>query len=908
MERYKNVAKDDLVERAKELECLYLIDEALAGTPFPDVTRQIAEIIPVGFRSLSSCIVSIRLDGETYSTKPDVQGADTLQTPIMVNGAERGYIKVAYPKNTFSEDSPVFLEQEKKLLHTIAARVAEQVTSRTDRETDRYQNKWKTIIDLLQKTDHESLLYVCGRMVNMLCRANPQLLTAVYQEMGWAHLAYQCEMNAPLDRLPDMDVIRLSERLFSSAATFLDDKKIYENINLWIYQGKTYDIARIVNRKDSDIKSIIKALKKYVQTVKANEGSSEATNRWLKAELIRRFLTENPASITNAQKHVKIEAFCELLESYIASPRGIGKIGGKGSGLFIARQILEAQKDAHPQLGSIKCPRTWYISAEEMYNLIDNNGLDELHEHKYKDLTEIRATYPGIIQRLKNLSFSTFVDDALSEILDACPDKPLIVRSSSLLEDQIDTSFAGKYKSLFIPNTGTKAERHRQLVEGILEVYASVYNPDSIQYRKKHNLLDYAEQMGILIQEVVGKKVGPYYFPLVAGLAFSSNELRWSPRIRRESGLMRLVMGLGTRAVDRIGDDYPVLISPGQPGLRVNQTPQDVRKYAPRKIDVLDLENKCFSTLPIIEMLKAYGDKIDHIDQVVSVYQQDMIRDTNRFTADFTHDEFVVTFAGLMQKTHVNAQIKAMLSVLQEHLGYPVDVEFASDGESLYLLQCRPQSRGRDNAPPPIPADIPHNNILFTAKKYITNGQVSGIKTVVYIDPAAYAGMAVHEDYLRVGRVVSELNTRLPRRSFILMGPGRWGSRGDIKLGVPVTYADINNTAMLIEIATSTANYQPELSFGTHFFQDLVEENIKYLPLYPDETQVLFNQSFFSSTSNRLAEMLPEYADLAPVIKLIQVDKEYQDQEVCVLMNGDLEKAMAFLTRPRENAEQATTP
>ena len=120
---------------------------------------------------------------------------------------------------------------------------------------------------------------------------------------------------------------------------------------------------------------------------------------------------------------------------------------------------------------------------------------------------------------------------------------------------------------------------------------------------------------------------------------------------------------------------------------------------------------------------------------------------------------------------------------------------------------------------------------------------VRDISHIVYVDPAQYAQLG-SDKLLGVGRVVSRLNALLPRRQFILMGPGRWGSRGDIRLGVRVSYADINNTAVLIEIARQRGDYTPDLSFGTHFFQDLVEAAIHYLPLYPDEDGIAFNEEF----------------------------------------------------------------
>ncbi len=142
------------------------------------------------------------------------------------------------------------------------------------------------------------------------------------------------------------------------------------------------------------------------------------------------------------------------------------------------------------------------------------------------------------------------------------------------------------------------------------------------------------------------------------------------------------------------------------------------------------------------------------------------------------------------------------------------------------------------------------------------------------------------------------LNKLLPKRQFILMGPGRWGSRGDIRLGVAVTYSDINNTAVLIEVARKQGNYVPDLSFGTHFFQDLVEASIRYLPLYPDDPDVTFNQAFFDQAENLLPLLLPEYAELAPVIKVIDVPRQTGGMVLRVLMNGDLGEAVGLLASP----------
>jgi len=898
MNRYKKVPKDELVERAKELECLYLIEESLAEKSLHESLKKIVSFIPIGFRNFSSCMAIIELDGQEYKEKTPPENADELKTSIMVNGEARGYIKVLYPKNTFPEGDVVFLEQEKRLLKTIAKRISEVIGTRDSFKKHSYKERWEAILDLLQKTDHDILLYVCEKMLSLLTGISPKIVEHIFEEMNWTKYDIHGEINFPLETLPEVDVIRLSKIIFENSAKSLNDSQIYDYINLWVYQGKTYELIKIVDKRDSDVRKISQALSAYLKAVRNNEMSSEATKRWLKVELTRRFITDNPKLIAKIHNYIGVEAFIKLLDSFICSPRSMGRIGGKGSGFFLANQIIEAHKKDFPELENVAAPRTWYISSDEFGYLLEDNGLDELNEHKYLDMIDIRTSYPRIIHMLKNARISPYIMSELNQILDTCENCPLIIRSSSLLEDQIDSSFSGKYKSLFITNRGTRAERMKQLVEGILEVYASLFSPDSIQYRKERNLLDCNEQMGIMIQEVVGCKVGPYYFPLFAGVAFSNNELRWSPRIKREDGLIRMVMGLGTRAVDRIGEDYPILLSPGQSNLRVNQLPQEIIKYSPQYIDVIDMENNQFLTMPIDELIKKHGDQIPHINLIASVLKNDVLMDANPLTTDFKEEDAIITFDGFIKKTPLVKQVKTILSLLQAELGYPVDIEFASDGKQFFLLQCRPQSRNHDNAPVAIPADIPAQSIVFTANRYISNGKVTGINTVVYVDPNEYSRLESYEDFMNIRSIISELNRTLPRRSFILLGPGRWGSRGDIKLGVPVAYSDINNTAMLIEVAQKQSKYEPELSFGTHFFQDLVEQNIKYLPLYPEDSDVIFNQAFFRGSRNALPDILPEYSYLSEVVKVIKVRETFFNKELVVLMNGDLQKAVAYLENP----------
>ena len=265
---------------------------------------------------------------------------------------------------------------------------------------------------------------------------------------------------------------------------------------------------------------------------------------------------------------------------------------------------------------------------------------------------------------------------------------------------------------------------------------------------------------------------------------------------------------------------------------------------------------------------------------------------------DWGTAEAVATFDGLVGGSPFTAQLEAILKTLSAAMGIPVDIEFASTGTDFYLLQCRPQSQAAEDVAMEIPSNLPDEAVLFTARKHVSNGRVADITHIVYVDPDRYGELAEFADLAAVGQAVGKLNKLLPRRQFILMGPGRWGSRGDIKLGVRVTYSEINNSAMLIEVARQKGNYVPDVSFGTHFFQDLVESGIRYLPLYPDDEGIKFNERFLRTAPNRLAEHCPECAGLTDALRVIDVPEATGGKVLRVVMNADQGAAAGYFAPP----------
>lgn len=904
---------DDLQERAKELNCLYKIEEQLGNPDLPleKIFYDIIEAIPLGWRYPDKCQARILFE-DMKIEPPHFKVTPWLQsTEIAVQENVIGKIEVYYiEKVPFEKGSP-FLTEEYKLLDTIAGRLGHFILFKHFKQKQQHweiltqtidtkaKDKWKIILDVLNSTDKNLYKSIARKMLNHLCWKGIKEAESLLQHIGSSHkqeknLLFE-DPNRPIQREDAPDFLKLSDAIFKIAAKHLSETDILNSIENWIKDDKSSFLVNVLESFETSLVEIFDALQRFYHANPDGIELTPATEKGIKVSLIHRFFTEQLQYIVIAKNFIEIRDFYELLHRIIFTSKSHGKLGGKSAGLFLASKMIKKFSIQHKFLKDIKFPKTWYMTSDIPLKFIRFNNLEDIFNQKYKPIDQVRQEYPNIVQIFKNSYFPPEIVHTLSIALDDLGNHPLIVRSSSLLEDRVGASFSGKYKSLFLANQGEKPERLNALLDAIAEVYASTFNPDPIEYRSEKGLLDFHEEMGIMIQEVVGNKIGNYFLPSYAGVAFSKNEFRWSDRIKREDGLIRVVPGLGTRAVDRVSDDYPILIAPGQPNLRVNVSLDEVVRYSPRYIDVINLKTNTFETIRISDLLRECGDKYPGINQLVSIVDHDHLRKPSGLGIDFEKDELLVTLEGLITATPFVSQLRNLLLFLQEKFQIPVDIEFASDGKNFYLLQCRAQSYSEDSAPMPIPRDIPANKIIFTANRHISNGKVPDITHIVYVDPEGYNQLRTITELTQVGRAVGKLNKILPKRKFILMGPGRWGSRGDIKLGVNVTYSDISNTAVLIEIARKKGNYLPDLSFGTHFFQDLVESSIRYLPLYPDDDGIQFNEHFLLHSSNALATLLPEYSSLSHTIHVIDVPTVADGQILSVLMNADQDKAVGFL-------------
>lgn len=915
-DKLENLLKD-LQERKKELNCLYKVEELLNNPqkPLEDLLQDVLDIIPTGWQYTELCMVRISYKKQVLETPGFEETPWMITEEIRIQEKKAGDVTVAYSHEVPHSQGRIFLEEERRLLRTIADRLSHTFLHYELKKTfTKWQGiredfshskleKWRAIMETLRRSDKKLFIYISRKMLRNLClsgneQAN-QLLKTFNMDQDEKRLSASDD-NRPLIKQKMRHLLELSDRIFHLAAETMDEDQILFNIEKWIQEDKSKFLVKAIDNPNSSLHEIIDAITRYRYIEAEGIKLSSSIRKGLRVSLVRRFFYDQLEFINVAKKYIEVRDYYDIVSRIIFHADSRGSLGGKSAGLFLASRILGNFSSKYEVFRDIKVPKTWYIPSDGLINFLYYNDMEEVNEQKYKNIEEIRFEYPNLIQIFKNAQFPARITEGLKTAIEDIGDHPLIVRSSSLLEDRLGAAFSGKYKSLFLANRGSREERLERLKDAIAEIYASTFSPDPIEYRTEKGFLDFNEEMGIMIQEVVGSRVGPYFLPAFSGVAFSNNEFRWTPRIARNDGLIRMTLGLGTRVVDRVADDYPVLVAPGKPELRVNTTMEEILRYAPRRADVINLETNEFETVDVMDLVRRYGPEIPMGHDLFSKVSDGIIETpASAFFVNYEKDDLVLTFEGLYRKTAFIQEIRTMLEVLQEVLKTPVDIEFAHDGRHLNLLQCRPQSFSEESAPQDIPHDIPRQDILFSADRHVSNGDVPDIRYIVYVDPEGYRKLSKRSDLLNVGKVVGWLNQILPRREFILMGPGRWGSRGDIKLGVSVTYSEINNTAMLLEIAGKKGNFTPELSFGTHFFQDLVEASIRYLPLYPDENESVFNREFLVKAENRLAHLCGDFSYLQDVVYVIHVPAAARGRILRVVLNADQGRALGYFAAPR---------
>jgi hypothetical protein len=707
------------------------------------------------------------------------------------------------------------------------------------------------------------------------------------------------------DGFPDTEINRQEyvEGLIGYySASSLSDHEVENYINLARKKDKSQELSLVVNQEQATSLEIYNALREFCEIPKGEVYISQEEAEGIRVALIKHYISNQLPFIGLAKNHITIRDIENILQHCLWSRKNPGKLGGKAAGMILAQKILLPILDERdPELEEyIRVPDTWFLNSGVFSEFLDRNNLQQFHTHKYKDRETIEKEFLHIGEKFKFANFAPEVIEDFRKILAEIGEHPIIIRSSSMLEDNFGLAFSGKYLSVFLTNLGDIETRLRNFIVGLKQVFTSTYGPDPILYRVDHGLLDYDERMAMVVQKVVGQRFGDYFFPFASGVMFSQNVYAWNPKIKKEEGLVRLVFGLGTRAVDRVGSDYPRMIPLSHPQLRPEITAPQIKKYSQKQVDVLNLKKGIVETVDFRTLSSA----MDHPDlfSAVSVQKDGHMAPPMFKTQNLKGEELCLTFENLLTKTAFVPLAKKILSRVEAAYGRPVDIEFAWDNNKFYLLQCRSLSIRKELGKVPIPEQIPEEQLLFITSTGLSNSVLHDIEYIVYVNPRVYDTLKTYEEKLKIASVVNVLNRHLSLKHYALMGPGRWGSN-DINLGVRVTYANINKAKLLMEISFAKEGYTPEVSYGTHFFQDLVEADIVIIPLFPDDPKALFNEAFLLDSQNILSDVAPEFEDCKDVVRVIHVPSVRGSQFLHVYMDVLNQKGVGFFGPQKGNSK-----
>ena len=619
------------------------------------------------------------------------------------------------------------------------------------------------------------------------------------------------------------------------------------------------------NRSDQGVwHGAFRLAEETLDPVRRTAACEEEARRVLR-QLLQTAFARDPRMLRLLERYLTIEDVLAIRRRII----GTGLIGGKAIGMLLARAIL---KRANPDWNEIlEIHDSFYVGSDVFYTFLVQNGLWwEWRRQRNPDRLLRDADHAR--QRIVVGKFPDYIQAQFQTMLHYFGQSPIIVRSSSLLEDSFGHSFAGKYESVFLANQGSPDQRLHDLTSAVRTIYASTMGEEALTYRARRGMLATDEQMALLVQRVSGAVHEKLFFPHLAGVGFSYNPYVWSNKIDPRAGVLRLVFGLGTRAVDRTDDDYARVVSLNAPRRQPVAGWDDALQYVQRRVDVLDLQANQLVT-------RDFGDVAGQCPDVpIDVFASRDERITDLPAGANRRERFdrVLTFDALLEETDYVTTMRRMLREIEDAYECPVDVEFTTnfrqdDTYRINLVQCRPLQVKSEGAVGSRPQHIEADDLVLKAHgAVIGHGRICNVDRIIYVVPSVYGRLPLRDRY-SVARLIGKL-ARLDRpqrpETIMLLGPGRWGTSMP-SLGVPVSFGEISRAAVLGEIVVMHDNLIPDVSLGTHFFNELVEADILYFALFPERDGNTLNSAFLRQSPNRLPELAPEDVKWSSAVRVI---------------------------------------
>ena len=633
----------------------------------------------------------------------------------------------------------------------------------------------------------------------------------------------------------------------------------------------------------------------FLEASRALEDNTTQTERKaIQRRILEVMISREPRILSMTERFLDLRTLLAIRNRMI----GTGSVGGKATGMLLARRILESDSQQGWR-GFLEPHDSFHVGSDVYYAYLVSNGLwptlmrQRTETHYFSEASNLRA---GILKG----RFPEAIRAELARLLDHFGQYPVVVRSSSLLEDGFGNAFAGKYESIFCVNQGDPETRLEELEQAMRAVYASSMSDEALHYRRQRQLDRMEEPMALLIQRVNGRYHGSCYLPDAAGVAVSRNIFAWSRNMDPAAGMIRMVMGLGTRAVDRIENDHARVFALDNPNLHPFHNAGESHQYSQHLVDLLNISENSLQSLSLLRLAGECESfpfsRLAELDTAANRRARELGQPAQVWRP---------TFKPLLSRGNFLPSMRALLKALEAAYQHPVELEFTlhlkdDDQCSVNLVQCRPLATIGDAPDQPIPASIEQSRLLFSSVgNFMGTSLATRVHRLIRIDGPAYSKLSGH-DKRRVAEMVGALNRRFEDAETcptVLIGPGRWGTRNP-QLGVPVGFADINRVTLLVEVADMGAGLIPDLSFGSHFFQDLVETRIGYLALFPGHNDSSLMLDNLANLPSWPADDLPDgFTDLQQVMRC----HDLRQHEVQLRSNVVDQKLLCYLGKPADD-------
>ena len=529
---------------------------------------------------------------------------------------------------------------------------------------------------------------------------------------------------------------------------------------------------------------------------------------------------------------------------------GTGMIGGKACGMLLARKLI---KNNDTELYKKLEPHdSFYIGSDVFYSYIVHNNFWDIwiRQKTPEEYFTLADTLAGCF---RTGEFPDILKEEFCRLLDYYGQSPIIVRSSSMLEDGFGNAFAGKYESVFCANSGNLEKRLLEFENAIKTVYASTMSKSALDYCQRRGLKTNDEQMALLVQRVSGSRYEDFFMPCAAGVGYSYNPYCYTKDINPEMGMLRLVMGLGTGAVDSDADVFPHIINLDKPTLN------GIHQLAQGNVDFIDFGSGKVVRKELCEIVN----KIPlHIKQQFLSYDDEA-------------ENMIVTCNGIINNAEVMNSMRELMAIIKNQYGYPVNIEFtinlSKKGDSVInLLECKPLQILQDRKEIKVPENIdPQKVFLECSNASMGLSKIVKLDYIVMVNPTAYHNTKYNLKY-EISTALEKINWHFRDTDFhlMLLVPGKIGTSSPSR-GVPASFSAISTYDAICEISENRTGYSP--AYGSHIFQDMVEEGIIYGAIFENEQTLAFHSEILSSLENVIDEIWPQNSDIMKVMGVYNV-------------------------------------